>query len=134
MLSHSTLKFLANLQEKSHAAYPDGGLLYTYTEASNQAHFRYPVNIAASENLSSSEHNELARFLQASQGDYLSKSIEPTFALAAKRLMDLLQEDVKFDEVSCVLQDGGHDMRVNLKAARRSDNRYFELDLWWSID
>jgi hypothetical protein len=134
MLSPPTLSFLAELQEKSHAAYPEGGLLYTYVEASNQAHFRFPTSNAASSSLSSDELDSLGRFLQASQGDYLSQSVGSPFKLAAQRLVERLRNDVEFDEVSCLLEDGGHDMEAKLKMARRSDNRFFGLELWWSID
>ena len=134
MLSPVTLSFLAELQEMSHAACPEGGLLYTYLEAANQAHFRFPAINAASSGLPSIELNGLGRFLQASQGDYLSPTVEPNFMLTARRLIEHLRNDVEFDEVSCLLEDGGHDMEAKLKMARRSDNRYFELELWWSID
>jgi hypothetical protein len=134
MLSLPTLSFLAELQGKSHTAYPEGGLLYTYVEASNQAHSRYPASDTASSKLSPTEFKELGRFLQAAQGDYLSKTVAPIFEMAAQRLMEHLREDVRFDEVSCVLEDCGHDMEAKVKMARRSDNCFIELELWWSID
>lgn len=134
MLSPPTLSFLAELQEKSHAAYPQGGLLYTYVEAANQAHSRYSNSRADSLNLLLSEFKDLSRFLQASQGDYVSETTAPAFALAAQQLMEHLRDDLRFDEVSCHLEDGGHDMEAKVKMARRSDNRFFELELWWSID
>lgn len=134
MLSQPTLSFLSQLQEKSHLAYPEGGLLYTYVEASNQAHSRYPAGSGSSTTLSHEGFNELGRFLQASQGGYLSEAAAPAFFESAQQLMEHLRTDLMFDEVSCFLEDGGHDMEAKLKMARRSDNRFFELELWWSID
>lgn len=134
MLSHSTLSFLSELQEKSHTAYPEGGLLYTFVEASNQAHSRYPTGNVASSAQPSSELKNLSLFLQASQGDYLSKPVTPYFVVAAQQLIEHLRSDLKFDEMSCQLEDGGHDMNAKLKMARRTDNLFFGLELWWSID
>ena len=134
MLSSTTLSFLAELQEKSHAAYPEGGLLYTYVEAANQAHFRYSENSGSSSVLSSGELSGLSRFLQASQGDYLSESATAPFWGAAQRLVEHLRDDLAFNEVLLLLEDGGQDMGAKLKMARRADNRFFELELWWSID
>lgn len=134
MLSPLTLSLLSELQGKSHSAYSEGGLLYTYIEASNQAHSRFPEITTVASNLHSNELEDLGRFFQASQGDYLAESAAPQFLEVAQRLIGRLQEDLKFDEVSFALEDGGHDMEAKLKMARRSDNRYFELELWWSID
>ncbi|MDR7272969.1 hypothetical protein J2X20_005654 [Pelomonas saccharophila] len=134
MLSPSTLSLLSELQEKSHAAYSEGGLLYTYVEASNQAHSRYPESAVGSTIRRPSELADLGRFLQASQGDYVSEAAAPQFLLAAQQLMEHLRADLHFDEMILLLEDGGHDMEATVKMARRSDNRFFELELWWSID
>ncbi len=134
MLSLPTLSFLADLQEKSHAAYPEGGLLFTYIEASRQAHFRYPVGNIVSASLSPRELKDLGRFLQASQGDYLSESVGASFVFAAQRLMECLRNDLRFDEICCLFQDESPDMEAKLNMVRRSDNCFFALELWWSID
>ncbi len=123
---------LEKLQERSHAAYPEGGLLFTYIEAANQAHFRYPVDLGAA--LSAEGLEELARFLQASQGDYIAKPSAPVFISLAQELLAHLDTDLNFDEVSWSMDDGGHDMSGALKMARRTDNRFFELELMWSVD
>lgn len=134
MLSHSTLSFLSELQEKSHTAYPEGGMLYTFVEASNQAHSRYPSSNDASPAPSLSELKNLSLFLQASQGEYLSKPVATHFVVAAQQLIEHLRADLNFDEMCCQTENGGHDMEFKLKMARRTDNRFFELELWWSID
>lgn len=134
MLSHFTLSFLSELQEKSHTAYPEGGLLYTFVEASNQAHSRYPPGNDASSAQASSALKCLSLFLQASQGDCLSKTVASHFVVAAQQLIEHLRADLNFDEMCCQFEDGGHDMEAKLKMARRTDNRFFELELWWSID
>jgi hypothetical protein len=134
MLGKSTLELLADFQEKSHEAYSEGGLLYTYVEAANQAHFKLPEDSAAFASLGQQDLDTLGRFLQASQGEYLAEAASEAFTSAAENLLKLLLSDLGFDEVLLVFQDGGHDMGATLKMARRSDNRFFELDLWWSID
>lgn len=131
MLSTS-LVALEELVCGAHLAYPEGGLLYTYTEAANQAHFRMPL--AAASALSSLERKVFSRFLQASQGDYTETEPSRAFVAVESDLMNALRADTGFDEVSCTHEDGGTDMRFQVFMARRSDNRYFSLDLWWSID
>ena len=46
MLSATTVRTLEDLAQWSHASYPDGGLLYTFTEAANQAHIMFPKQLA----------------------------------------------------------------------------------------
>ncbi|WCD81870.1 hypothetical protein [Pseudomonas sp. TUM22785] len=134
MLSQQTLSLLSELQAKSSAAYPEGGLLYTYVEAANQAHSRYPSGSSASSGLSPGELKDLGRFLRLSQGDYHRESMMPQLFEAAEGLINCLQTDLNFDEVSYLVRDEGDDMTIKLSMARRLDNRYFELELWWSVD
>lgn len=131
MLSTS-LTILDKLVHGAHIAYPEGGLLYTYTEAANQAHFLMPQ--AEASRLSSLEQKAFARFLQASQGDYIETEPSKVFVIAELDLMTALHADIGFDEVTCETEDGGTDMRFQIFMVRRPDNRYFSLDLWWSID
>lgn len=131
MLSTS-LVVLEELVGGAHLAYPEGGLLYTYTEAANQAHFRMPPTAAST--LSSLERKAFSQFLQASQGDYTRDEPSNEFVAVELNLMNALRADTAFDEVSCAHEDGGTDIRFQVFMARRSDNRYFSLDLWWSID
>ena len=134
MLSPATLALLASLQEASHLAYSEGGLLYTYIEAANQAHFRLPIKSGRSSVLLPSEVRELGRFLQSSQGQYQSEVAAPTYLTLAEELLMQLQNDLRFDEVAWSLEDGGHDMSANIKMTKRVENRFFSLELMWSID
>jgi len=136
MLSLETLKELEALQERSHEAYPEGGLLYTYVEAANQAHCRFKC-VTPRENLSHVPEDvlkELARLLQVSQGEYGLEKADPPFIQQASDLMDKLRTDVSFGEVYISFEDKGTDMEAIIHMARRTDNRYFSLELWWSID
>lgn len=98
MFSPSTLSFLSELQERSDAAYSEGGLLYTYVEASKQAHFRYSVDTISSLMLSPRELAELSRFLQGSHGKYTTQTAEPEFIVVAQLLIEHLQRDLRFNE------------------------------------
>jgi len=84
--------------------------------------------------LSALERKESARFLQASQGDYVKGEPNGSFLEVETELMNALRTDTGFDEVSCAIEDDGTDMRFQVFMTRRSDNRYFSIDLWWSID
>ena len=136
MLSQSTLEFLAEIQQKSHAVYSDGGMLYTYVEAANAAHFRFPEDRSAerSTSLSPADLNEFSRFLQAVHGDYLAVVPDISFVDLSGELLALLQRDLEFDDLSLSIDDCGHDGTAIVSMARRSDNRYFSLELFWSID
>jgi hypothetical protein len=133
MLSSSTLSLLASLQQKSHAAYSEGGLLYTYTEAANQAHFRLPA-VSYTNAMQPSQIRELGRFLQASQGQYQADIVSSSYMALAEQLVEQLRADLKFDEIAWSLEEGGYDMTGTLKMARRVENLFFSLELWWSID
>lgn len=122
------------MQAESHVAYSEGGLLYTYVEAANQAHSRYRAVAASSSALSQTALRELGRFIQASQGNYQSELVTAPYLAVAQQLVEGLQADLLFDEVSWSLEDSGHSMNASLEMARRSDNRFFYLELMWSVD
>ena len=107
-------------------------MLYTYIEAANQAHFRHSA--ATGGTLPEVGLAELARFLQSSQGDYVGETANPSFVSLAQQLLARLNGDLNFDEISWSMEDGGHDMSGSLKMARRTDNRFFGLELMWSVD
>jgi hypothetical protein len=131
MLSNQTLDFLDVLCCASRAAYPEGGMLWTYIEGANQAHFKFrdARRVPVAEALSA---EQLGKWLQWAQGDR-----DPTTDVSigmAERLVELLREDIRPDEVLWSFEDSGSDMKANIYMARVSDNRYFELELWWSED
>jgi hypothetical protein len=136
MLSPDTLKELEALQEGSDGAYPEGGLLYTYIEAANQAHCRY--NGGSNEKtllqLQEGDLKELGRFLQISQGAYGQEKVDPPYIQQAQLLLDNLKRDLSFDETYATFDDNGTDIEAVVHMARRRDNRYFCLELWWSVD
>lgn len=136
MLSADTFKYIEILHEGSNSAYPEGGLLYTYIEAANQAHCRYNVGFdeKALLQLTDQDLAELGRFLQISQGAYGQEKADPAFIQRAQLLLDKLKRDLSFDEAYITFDDNGTDIEAVIHMARRRDNRYFCLDLWWSVD
>jgi hypothetical protein len=134
MLAFSTLAFLADLQEKSDSAYSEGGLLYTYIEAANQAHSRYKASDKKTDVFSPEDLQELACFIQSSQGNYQLENAEPSYLSTAQQLLELLQVDLKFNETTWFLERGGYDMRALITMVRHIDNRFFSLEFMWSVD
>ncbi|BBB62645.1 hypothetical protein UNDKW_4372 [Undibacterium sp. KW1] len=134
MLKTDLLQLLEVLQEKSDVEYDQGGLLYTYTEASRQAHSRMlkPGDAV----LNTLEVKEFARFLQQSQSEqhYGIKEANEESVLLASTFITMLQADLEYDEIVMTTDDKGWDMEVTFSMVRRSDNRYFSLELWWSVD
>jgi hypothetical protein len=119
---------------QSHAAYGEGGLIYTYTEAANQAHCLFPIASARVLSLSPLELEELGRFIEASQGHYQPLAVTPQFLILAEQLFGQLQTDLVFDEVAWSFDVSEYGMDARLKMARRTDNRFFSLGLMWSVD
>lgn len=79
MLSAGTLHLLEQLSARSEAAYPEGGLLYTYTEKSRRAVTHFPgVFPAGSGNrLSESELERLAMFIRMADGRSARRRLTP---------------------------------------------------------
>lgn len=77
---------------------------------------------------------ELGRFIQASQGHYEADVVSPIYVALAEQLLEQLSADLEFDEVAWSLEEGGYDMTGTLKLARRADNLFLSLELWWSVD
>ncbi|WP_137971572.1 hypothetical protein [Pseudomonas sp. F(2018)] len=134
MLSTETLAFLEELGRRSHSAYPEGGLLYTYLEAANQAHSRFRPCSADEQRISQPQLHALGGFLQSSQGEYTITEVKPGFVSLAEQLMQLLNQDLNFSQATWAFEDDGDSMGAKLEFARQSDNRFFSLELFWSID
>lgn len=127
MLTTRTLQFLDGLCAESHDAYPEGGVLWTYVEAANQAHVRFR----------NTESKPLAEVLEQSELGSWFQAALPTrndTANVAAELLSLLRSDLCVDEFSFSYEEGNHDMSLDIAMARASDNRYFALELWWSVD
>lgn len=131
MLSPRTLDLLDRHCARSHAAFPEGGTLWTYTEAAHQAHSRFndPRRTPTAGPL---DKDELAIWLQAAEGDF--GTLRPDSQSAAHALIDALRTDLGVDAFLWYYQNDGHVMNADLHMARLSDNRYFLLELWWSFD
>ena len=133
MLSTSTIDLLTALQERSHAVFTEGGVLYTYIEAANQAHFRYPAGAAAQADLSPEDFGTLRRFIRTSLNEAPAGIAKRSSSLAGQ-LIERLRDDLTFDEIVGVFEDDGDSLNANLMMVRRADNRFFALELFWSVD
>jgi hypothetical protein len=133
MLSLQTLRFLDDLCETSHAAYPEGGVLWTYVEGANQAHscFSDPRRRPLARVFIL---RELETWFQVALGDW--PCTEPTSLAVqfASELLHLLRLDTESDQFLWAFEDDGDAMTANIYIARASDNRFFALELWWSHD
>lgn len=134
MLSKGTLELLQNMQDLSHAEYPEGGLLYTYSEAANQAHSK--MSTTGQSSVSDAQLLKFSQFLQVAHGHYgiMLEQVSDAFVKTSHELIQALFSDLGFNEIELVLEDCGTDMAATFSMARRSDNRHFSLWLWWSID
>lgn len=134
MLGSTTLELLQKMQDVSHSAYPEGGLLYTYTEAANQAHSS--MLKSGQRSLDLEQVREFARFIQAAHGHcgVSLNEVSEDFVRVSVGLIQALKADLTFDEIDIIFEDCGTDMGATLSMARHADNRFFSLWLWWSID
>lgn len=131
MLSLATQDFIESLSKASRAAYPEGGMVWKYVEASNQAHTAFKGH-HISVSLDAFQVEQLAKWIQWSQADRTSsnaRSIE-----AAQNFVKLLRSDLGFDKMIWSFVDHGSDMTATIQMARVSDNRYFSIELFWSED
>ncbi len=131
MLSSSTLQLLDEVCSQSHLAYPEGGALWTYVEAANQAHTRFKDARSTGPDPTTGT-NGLAKWFQWAVGD--RDATQRGSVEAATRLVASVRRDLSFDDLLLLIEEGGSDMRAVLHMARYADNRYFSLDLWWSED
>lgn len=131
MLSPSTLELLDALCRTSHEAYAEGGILWTYTEAANQAHSKiHDPHVPWDEAPPTLE--TLGSWLQVPLGDWGRKGASRDDA--AHKLLAHLRDDLSPDQMNFLLEDSGTSAAARIRMARTADNRYFELELWWSLD
>ncbi len=131
MLSPSTLEFLRSLCETSHAAYPEGGILWTYIEAANQAHSKLE-SVRRLSGVEPLRIEDFGRWLQVPLGDWGRADLPPNES--AKQLVALLRVDLEPDQMSVLVDDQSGSASFRICMARAADNHYFELELWWSLD
>lgn len=78
----------------------------------------------------------LGYWLQCARSGH-SSDLKPVTAESiadATRLVNALKNDLKADAFLLAFDDAGTDMTANIYMIRNSDNRYFALEMWWSID
>lgn len=133
MLSSQTLRFLEDLCATSSVAYSQGGVLWTYIEGAKQAHTRFndPRRTPLAGNL---ELSELQTWFQVALGDWSRDRSTSLAVHSATELLRLLSSDTGSDQFLWAFEDGGDEMTANIYIARASDNRFFALELWWSLD
>ena len=131
MLSQQTLQFLDDLTCEAHVAYPQGGVLWTYVESANQAHSKF-VNPRRKPEAHALDFNKLGSSFEAALGS--RSSVTERSSSRAKELISFLQADLGIDSFLCGFEDDSDDMTANIYMMRASDNRYFALELWWSVD
>lgn len=137
MLSTTTIQILEELAQRSHLAYSEGGLLYTFTEAANQSHCRFPTTLRerCHSRLPEDERKQLAVVVGKSLGSpSLTESDEESFSIADD-LVQCLESDLKFTSIGVIVDDyDDYCWGATIHMKRETDNRYFSLYLWGSID
>jgi hypothetical protein len=154
MLSTETIARLNQLCDDSHYVFSEGGVVYWFHDSARQAQsmisfaparLRDLVYNADATNamlkaeldgrtavLKDADLDAFSRFLFLARGDTVA------FEEAreeARDLMRRLHEDLRFDAVWWETElDDGWSFDAVLYMMRRSDNRYFALELNWSID
>ncbi|MFO0965155.1 MAG: hypothetical protein U0793_06160 [Gemmataceae bacterium] len=128
---------LEDLAQRSHAFYSQGGLLYTFTEAANQAHCRFPKQLAERDagHLTEDDRAQLARVICKSVANVSCVEASVESLAIADDLIQRLRDDLEFTSVGALV-DGDDDYcwGATIHMARDADNRYFSLSLWGSID
>jgi hypothetical protein len=137
MLGTATLRALEDFARRSHEAYPEGGLIYTFTEAASQAHSLLlgEFSTRGAAKLPDDELAQLALVIGRSLGGFDLTSADGHSLTIAGELMDQLQADLEFDVVGAIADD--YDVYCwgcTIHMARTSNNRYFSLMLWGSHD
>jgi hypothetical protein len=118
MLSKQALQFLDDLTAESHDAYPEGGVVWTYVEGANQAHSKFV-----------DPRRKAEAVALGGRSPVTEKSSN-----MADELISFLHADLGIDSFLWGFQDDSYDMMANIYMMRASDNRYFALELWWSVD
>jgi len=135
MLSTHTLKLLDELCAKSKDQYPQGGILWTFVEAASQAHFRFKDSRREPQ-AGAMDLEQLGAWVQGALGgaNNFQEPVSAASICIANELQQSLKNDLQVDEFLWAFDDGGTDMTGNIYMARNSDNRYFALEMWWSVD
>jgi len=143
MLSKRTTAFLEELANSSHLAFPEGGFVFRYHYAYNQAHCCLKGDMQGAwhidgltrySDISGRIINDLGRFFQGALGDYTKDAATDSALLTAHKLIGHLKEDLQYDLVELAVEDGSYDMTATFEMASKSRNDYSRLELFWSVD
>lgn len=137
MLSAATVRTLEHLVQRSDASYPEGGLLYTFTEAANQAHTLFPKHLEerGAPQLTADDRTQLATLICKALGNPGCTEADDESLAIADDLMKRLRGDLEFTGVGTDADDyDDYCWGATIHMARATDNRYFSLYLWGSID
>lgn len=143
MLSHRTVAFLEASADSSHLVYPEGGLLFRYQYAYKQAHCclkgemwnaLYGIGLNQYSEITDQATNDLAFLFQCALVGYTKDSPKDCTILAACNLIAYLKEDLQYDLVELVVEEGNYAMTATFEMASKSRNDYSRLELFWSVD
>ena len=136
MLSAATVAMLEDLARRSHACFPEGGLLYTFTEAANQAHTKFPREFAKrrTSQLLPAEFARLVMVLNRALGNLAGDLAEAEVRALTETLWQNLQRDLAFTSSGLNDEHNDYSWEATIHLARDMDNRYFSLNLWASVD
>lgn len=106
-------------------------MLWTYTEAANRAHTK---NHESWEPWDSSPRNveALGHWLRSPLGDM--GQIALPHNQVAHDVLKRLHADLSHDVMDLSVEEMDFEATATIRMVRTSDNRYFELELWWSVD
>ncbi|MET0656648.1 MAG: hypothetical protein ABW110_00625 [Steroidobacteraceae bacterium] len=137
MLGPGTLRLLDDLSDRAEQAFPEGGLLYKYTEASRRARIRFPNEFRtdSTDKLTESDLERVAVFICNTEGRLGVAKPDPGSVALASQLMTNLYADLEPSVVGVTVDDdSGHSWGISIHLLRDRDHRYSCLELWASID
>ena len=136
MLQAATVQTLDALAQRSDAFYTDGGSIYTFTEAANQAHCKFPKEFAQrnAATLTAEEFARLALVITKALGNLDRVEADAESYAMAELLLQQLQTDLAFSNIGLTTDDDDWSWGATIHMACAADNRYFSLYLWGSID
>jgi hypothetical protein len=113
MLSTQTLQFLDDLCAKSHSAYPEGGVLWTYVEEANQAHTRLS-DPRRGPSVGTLKLGKLETWFQVALEDWARSESNAYAVQASNELLRLLRADTGADQFLGLFSDEGDAMTANI--------------------
>ena len=93
----------------------------------------YNISLSKYSKVTEQAANDLARFFACPWRLYEGRT-NILHRLAACNLIDYLREDLQYDLVELVVEDGDYDMTVTFDMASTSRKECSRLELFWSVD